>query len=85
MISPRTIEWFYHVGEIAVTSRKPTFVRWAEEAEAKQVCEWAGLEQARDRPDIDIERSRESGERPSLLRRLRGLFGSQIAQIERDG
>ena len=85
MISPRTIEWFYHVGEIAVTNRKPTFVRWAEEAEAKQVCEWAGLEQACDRPDIETERSRGPGDRPSFLRRLRGLFGSQIEQIERDG
>ena len=85
MISPRTIEWFYHVGEIAVTSRKPRFVRWAEEAEAKQVCEWAELEQTCDRPDSDTERSRGSCERPSFLRRLRGLFGSQIAQIERDG
>lgn len=68
-----------------MTSRKPTFVRWAEEAEAKQICEWAELEQACDRPDIDTERSPGSGERPSFLRRLRGLFGSQIAQIERDG
>ena len=85
MISPRTIEWFYHVGEIAVTSRKPTFVRWAEEAEAKHVCEWAELEQASDQPDIDTERSRGPGERLSFLRRLRGLFGSQTAQIERDG
>lgn len=70
--------------EFAVTNRKPTFVRWAEEAEAKQVCEWAGFEQACDRLDIDTERSRGSGERPSFLRRLRGLFESQIAQIARD-
>ena len=68
-----------------MTNRKPPFVRWAEEAEAKQVCEWAGLEQACDRPDIDTDRSRRSGEQRSFLRRLRGLFGSQIAQIERDG
>jgi hypothetical protein len=68
-----------------VTSRKPTFLRWLEEAEAKQLCEWAELERAFERADIDIERSPESGERPSLLLRLRGLFGSQIAQIERDG
>jgi hypothetical protein len=68
-----------------VTSRKPTFVRWAEEAEAKQVCEWAGLEQTRDRSDVDTERSRGSGERLPFLRRLRGMFGSQTAQIERDG
>ena len=84
MISPRTIEWFYHVGEIAVTNRKPTFVRWAEEAEAKQVCEWAELEQAFDPPDIDTERSPWSGERTSFLRRLRGLFGNQTTQIARD-
>ena len=76
---------FHNLGEFAVTSRKPTFVRWAEEAEAKQVCEWAGLEQARDRSDVDTERSRGSGERLPLLRRLRGMFGSQTAQIERDG
>jgi hypothetical protein len=68
-----------------VTSRKATFVRWAEEAEAKQVCEWAGLEGAFDRSDTDTERSRGSGERLSFLRRLRSLFGSHIAQIERDG
>jgi hypothetical protein len=85
LIAPRTIEWFYHVGEIAVTSRKPTFVRWAEEAEAKQVCEWAELEQACDPPDVDIERSHGPRERPPFFRRLRGLFGSQTAQIERDG
>ena len=68
-----------------MTSRKSTFVRWTEEAEAKQICEWAGLEQVCDRPDIDTERLRGSGKRPSFLRRLRGFFGSQIAQIERDG
>jgi hypothetical protein len=76
---------FLNLREFTVTSRKPTFVRWAEEAEAKQVCEWAGLEQACDQPDIDHERSRGSGERLSFLRRLRGIFGSQTAQIERDG
>jgi hypothetical protein len=85
VICPRTIERSYNVGEFAVTSRKPTFLRWLEEAEAKQVCEWAGLEQASDRPDIDTERSPGSGERLSFFRRLRGMFGSHIAQIERDG
>jgi len=49
------------------------------------VCEWAGLEQTRDRSDVDTERSRGSGERLPFLRRLRGMFGSQTAQIERDG
>ena len=68
-----------------MTSRKPTFVRWAEEAEAKQVCEWAGLEQTRDRSVSTSDRSRGSGERLPFLRRLRGMFGSQTAQIERDG
>ena len=67
-----------------MTSRKPTFVRWAEEAEAKQVCELAGLEGAFDRPDVDTEQSRGSGERASFLRRLLGLFGNQTAQIARD-
>jgi hypothetical protein len=85
VVSPRTIEWCNYFREFAVTSRKPTFVRWAEEAEAKQVCEWAGLEGAFDRSDTDPERSRGSGERLSFLRRLCSLFGSQVAEIERDG
>ena len=68
-----------------MTIRKPTFVRWAEEAEAKQVCEWAELDRACDPPEVDPERSRGSGDRLSFLRRLRGLFASQITQIERDG
>ena len=49
-----------------MTSRKPTFVRWAEEAEAKQVCEWAGLEQARDRSDVDTERVGRASDCPSF-------------------
>jgi hypothetical protein len=72
-------------GEFAVTIRKPTFVRWAEEAEAKQVCEWAELDRACDPPAIDAERSRGSDDRLSILRRLRQLLASQITQIERDG
>ena len=84
VISPRTIEQYYDIGEFAVISRKPTFLRWLEEAEAKQVCEWAGLEQACDRPDIDTEQLRGSGERASLLHRLRGLLGNQTVQIARD-
>ena len=68
-----------------MTSRKPTFLRWLEEAEAKQLCEWAELERAFERADIDIERSRGPDDRLSFLRRLRGLFGGQITQIERDG
>jgi len=68
-----------------VITRKPTFVRWAEEAEAKQVCEWAELDRACDPSEIDAERSRGADDRLSFLRRLRGLFGGQITQIERDG
>ena len=63
-----------------MTNRKPTFVRWAEEAEAKQVCELAGLDQACDQSDIETERSRGPGDGPSFLRRLRGLFAIQVAQ-----
>jgi hypothetical protein len=68
-----------------VTIRKPTFVRWAEEAEAKQVCEWAELDRACDPPEVNTERSRGPDDRLSFLRRLRGLFASQMTQIERDG
>jgi len=67
-----------------VTSRKPAFVRWLEEAEAKQVCEWAGLAHACDRAPFDTELTRRSGERPSVLRRLRGWFGNRSVQIARD-
>jgi hypothetical protein len=44
VITCSAIEWFRHFGEFAVSTHKPIFVRWAEEAEAKQVCLWAGLE-----------------------------------------
>jgi len=67
-----------------VTSRKPAFLRWLEEAEAKQVCEWAGLAHACDPAPFDTGRPRASDERPSLLRRLRGLFGNRSVQIARD-
>ena len=67
-----------------MTSRKPTLLRWAEEAEAKQVCEWAGFEHASDRVKVGAAPSPGSPDRPSLLRRLRGLFGNQTAQIARD-
>jgi hypothetical protein len=80
VVFPHTVEQSNNVEEFVVTSRRRTFVRWAEEAEAKRICEWAEFDQTRDRPDIDTERSPASGERPSLLRRLRGLFASQVAQ-----
>jgi hypothetical protein len=78
VISHPAIEWFTHVGEVAVTSRKPAFLRWAEEAEAKQVFLWAGLESDAPReearsdpypaPPADSRRS------ALLLRRLRSLL-----------
>jgi hypothetical protein len=77
MISQPVIERFDDVRVFAVRSRKPTFVRWAEEAEAKQVLERAGLEQICDRRDIDPERSLEPGQRLLFLRRLYGLFSRQ--------
>jgi hypothetical protein len=61
-----------------VTSRKPAFLRWAEEAEAKQVCLWAGLESEAPR-----EEARSDGCPPApahsrawalLRRRLRSLL-----------
>ena len=67
-----------------MTSRKPTFLRWVEEAEAKQVCEWAELEDARDHAEVCPELPPSSRIRPFLLRRLRGLFGNQTVQIARD-
>ena len=67
-----------------MTSRKPPFLRWLEEAEAKRMCEWAGLEHACSRRDIDAERSLEQSVRSFLRRRLRGLFGNQTVQIPRD-
>ena len=84
MISASTIREVYNIGEFAVTSRKPTFFRWLEEAEAKQVWEWAELEQACERPESDTEQLRGWDERASLLRRLRGLFGNQTVQNARD-
>jgi hypothetical protein len=71
-------------GEFTVTNRKPAFLRWLEEAEAKQVCEWADLAHACDRPPFNAARSGVSGERPSLLRRVRGWFGNHSVQIARD-
>jgi hypothetical protein len=64
-----------------VTSRKPAFLRWAEEAEAKEVCLLAGLEREAPRAeasrDVHVPPPSCSSPRVSLLNRLRGLFGSQ--------
>jgi hypothetical protein len=60
-----------------VTSRKPAFLRWAEEAEAKQVLLWAGLDseapREEARPDTYPAPSADSRRWAILLRRLRGL------------
>jgi len=84
VLSVRTIMRFNNFGEFAVTSRKPALLRWLEEAEARQICEWAGLQQESDRRDFSAEPSRACGERLSLLRRLRGVLGNQTVQITRD-
>ena len=84
VISRHPIEWFCYVGEFAVTSRKPTFLRWLEEAEAKQVCEWAEIEGACDQAEVCPELAPSSRIGPFFLRRLRGLFGNQTVQIARD-
>jgi len=63
-----------------VTSRKPAFLRWAEEAEAKQVCLWAGLEREREAPRAEARSdgcsAPPANSRPwaLLLRRLRSLL-----------
>jgi hypothetical protein len=59
-------------------------LRWAEEAEAKHVFEWAGLERASGQPEIGAEPLPKVRDRPSWLRRLRGWFGNQTVQIARD-
>jgi len=43
VISHPAIKPFASSGSFAVSTHKPIFVRWAEEAEAKQVWLWAGL------------------------------------------
>ena len=77
VIPHSAIEWFRHFGEFAVSTRKPIFVRWAEEAEAKQVWLLAGF--ARDASRTQPQSS-SHGLLPrcwrawaSLLRRLRSL------------
>jgi len=49
VITCSAIEWFRHFGEFAVSTHKPIFVRWAEEAEAKQVCLWDEIERGASR------------------------------------
>jgi hypothetical protein len=74
VVTRSAIEWFRHFGEFAVSTHKPIFVRWAEEAEAKQVCLWAGLE--RDAVATSSHRllPRCSRAWALLLRRFRGLL-----------
>jgi len=78
VISRSAIEWFRHFGEFAVSIRKPIFVRWAEEAEAKQVCLRAGIERDASRTQAQSSSHgllpRCSRAWASLLRRLRSLL-----------
>jgi hypothetical protein len=67
-----------------VTSRKPAFVRWAEEAEAKQVLGWAGVEQATEQSNVCVMPLRRPRKPRSLLRRLRRLLANDTLQIARD-
>jgi hypothetical protein len=87
VIRRSAIEWFRHFEEFAVITRKPIFVRWAEEAEAKQVCLRAGLE-----GDPSRARAQSSGHGllprcwrawTLLLRRLRSLLHSVDANCPR--
>ena len=67
--------------------RKPTLLRWTEEAEAHQVCEWAELE--RDGLDSALQLRQcvpppsRSRRLPVLLRRLGTIFGRRNPQIAR--
>ena len=78
MIAHSAIEWFRHFGEFAVSTRKPIFVRWAEEAEAKKVRLWAGRERETPRAEArsDSYAAPPANSRPwaLLLRRLRSLL-----------
>jgi hypothetical protein len=81
------IEWFRQFGEFAVSTRKPIFVRWAEEAEAKQVCLQAGLERdaSRSQAQSSSHPLLPAGSRAwaLLLRRLRGLLQPADANCPR--
>jgi len=69
--------------------RKPTFIRWTEEAEAHHILEWAGLDSgSRDGPP----RPSQSDPAPRLYRwparlvyRLRTILGRRTTRIARDG
>jgi hypothetical protein len=87
VIPHSAIEWFRHFGKFAVSTRKPIFVRWAEEAEAKQVYLWAGLERDASRAQAQ---SSGHGRLPppsrawaSLLRRVRNLLQAVDANCPR--
>ena len=86
MVTCSAIEWFRHFGEFAVSTHKPIFVRWAEEAEAKQVCLWAGLERDAAPTQVQLSSHRLLPRRwrawALLLRRFRGLLQPADANID---
>jgi len=76
-------------GELAMIARKPTILRWSEEAEASHVREWVALERrapiAAARPTISSSRPPYSARPTGVLFRLRSLLRRATAQITQDG
>jgi len=74
--------------ELAMVVRKPTHLRWSEEAEANQVRQWAELDAGSPSqaipPATAVVPRRHPRYRPGLLPRLRGLFQKPPPQIVRD-
>jgi hypothetical protein len=72
-----------------MTVRKPTILRWSEEAEANHVREWAELD--RDvlnraaRPDVCSGRPHRPARLSALVARLKAILGSDNPEIMQDG
>jgi len=71
-----------------MTAKKPTLLRWTEEAEAEHVCALATLERepqsAAARPAAFASQPFSTRRRPALLPRLLSWFRNAGRQIERD-
>jgi hypothetical protein len=74
--------------EIVMNSRRPTILRWVEEAEAEQVRLWSSFERepqpAAARPVASATPPFSRRRRPALLPWLRRWLGGAHPQIERD-
>ena len=72
-----------------MTVRKPTILRWSEEAEANHVREWAELD--RDvlnraaRPAVCSGRPHRPARLSALVARLKAILGSDNPEIMQDG